>query len=86
MADLADGADTQVFINGLSALELHLDDNTPLDEALAQYGHADEPVAASHDRDEIITEEPALPDHVLEPEDAYSAAEIAALEKFTEEG
>ena len=85
MADLADGADTQVFLTGLSALELHLDDNTPLDDALAQYGHAEEPIAASHDRDDIITDEPALPDRVLEPEDAYSAAEIAALEKFSED-
>ena len=86
MADIADADDTEVFLDGLSALELHLDDNTPLDEALAQYGHADEPVAASHDRDEIITDDPALPDRVLEPEDGYSAAEIAALEKFAEEG
>jgi len=52
---------------------------------LAQYGHADEPVAASHDRDDIITDEPALPDRVLEPEDGYSASEIAALEKFSED-
>ena len=85
MADLADGADTQVFLTGLSALELHLDDNTPLDDALAQYGHAEEPIAASHDRDDIIADEPALLDRVLEPEDAYSAAEIAALEKFSED-
>jgi hypothetical protein len=53
---------------------------------LAQYGHADEPVAASHDRGDIITDEPALPDRVLEPEDGYSASEIAALEKLSEDG
>jgi hypothetical protein len=85
MADLSNTNDTQVFLDGLSALELHLDDNTPLDDALAQYGHADEPVAASHDRDEIITDEPAPPDLILEPEDGYSASEIAALEKSSAE-
>ena len=85
MADLSNTNDTQVFLDGLSALELHLDDNTPLDEALAQYGHADEPVAASHDRGDIITDEPALPDRVLEPEDGYSVSEIAALEKLSED-
>ena len=86
MADLGDANSTQVFIDGLSALEAHLEENTPLDDALAQYGHAEAPTDVSHDRDDIITDEPSLPDRILGPEDGYSAAEIVALEKFGEEG
>ena len=86
MADLADADSTQAFLDGLSALEAHLEEDTPLDEALAQYGQADASTDVSHDRDDIITDEPAPPDRMLEPEDGYSAAEIAALEKFAEEG
>ena len=86
MADLGDATSTQVFLDGLSALETHLEEDTPLDDALAQYGHAAEPTDVSHDREEITTDEPAPPDRILGPEDGYSAAEIAALEKFAEEG
>ena len=57
-----------------------------LEDALAQYGLADAPTDVSHDRDDIITDEPTPPDRMLGPEDGYSAAEIAALEKFAEEG
>ena len=85
MADLGDADSTRVFIDGLSALETHLEEDTPLDDALAQYGHAEAPTDVSHDRDGIITDEPSLPDRILEPEDGYSAAEISALEKFEEE-
>ena len=70
----------------MSALETHLEEDTPLDDALAQYGHADASTDVSHDRDDIITDEPTPPDRMLGPEDGYSAAEIAALEKFAEEG
>ena len=86
MADLGDANSTQVFIDGLSALEAHLEESTPLDDALAQYGHAEAPTDVSHDQDDIITDEPSLPDRILGPEDGYSAAEIVALEKFGEEG
>ena len=86
MADLGDADSTQVFLDGLSALEAHLEEDTPLDDALAQYGHADAPTDVSHDREEITTDEPAPPDRMLGPEDGYSAAEIAALGQFAEEG
>jgi len=86
MADLGDADSTQVFLDGLSALEAHLEEDTPLDDALAQYGHADAPTDVSHDLDDIITDEPTPPDRMLGPEDGFSAAEIAALEKFAEEG
>ena len=85
MADLGDADSTQVFLDGLSALETHLEEDMPLDDALAQYGYAEAPTDVSHDRDGIITDEPSLPDCILEPEDGYSAAEISALEKFEEE-
>jgi hypothetical protein len=86
MADLGDATSTQVFLDGLSALEAHLEEDTPLDHALAQYGLADAPTDVSHDREEITTNEPTPPDRMLGPEDGYSAAEIVALEKFAEEG
>ena len=86
MADLGDADSTQVFLDGLSALETHLEEDTPLDDALAQHGYAEAPTDVSHDREEITTNEPAPPDRMLGPEDGYSAAEIAALEKFAEEG
>ena len=86
MADLGDADSTQVFLDGLSALETHLEEDTPLDDALAQFGPADAPADVSHDRDEITTNEPTPPDRMLGPEDGYSAVEIAALEKFVEEG
>ena len=82
MADLADADSTQAFLDGLSALEAHLEEDTPLDDALAQYGYADASTDDSHDRDDIIIDEPAPPDRMLGPEDGYSEAEIAALEKF----
>ena len=85
MADLGDADSTEVFLDGLSALETHLEEDMPLDDALAQYGYAEAPTDVSHDRDGIITDEPSLPDRILEPEDGYSAAEISALEKFEEE-
>ena len=71
MADLADVDSTQVFLDGLSALETHLKEDTPLNDALAQYGHADAPADVSHDRDDIITDEPAPPNRMLGPEDGY---------------
>ena len=86
MADLGDADSTQVFLDGLSALETHLEEDTPLDDALAQHGYADASTDGSHDREEITTDEPAPPDRMLGPEDGYWAAEIAALEKFVEEG
>ena len=86
MADLGDADSTQVFLDGLSALETHLEEDTPLGDALAQHGYAEAPTDVSHDRDDIITDEPTPPDRMLGPEDGYSAAEIAALEKFAEEG
>ena len=86
MADLGDANSARVFLDGLSALETHLEEDTPLDDALAQHGYAEAPTDVSHDREEITTNEPAPPDRMLGPEDGYSAAEIAALEKFAEEG
>ena len=86
MADLGDADSTQVFLDGLSALETHLEEDTPLGDALAQHGYAEAPTDVSHDRDDIITDEPTSPDRMLGPEDGYSAAEIAGLEKFAEEG
>ena len=80
MADLGDADSTQVFIDGLSALETHLEEDTPLEDALAQFGHADAPADVSHDRDDIITDEPTPPERMLGPEDGYTADEIAALE------
>ena len=37
MADLGDADSTQVFLDGLSALETHLEEDTPLDDALARW-------------------------------------------------
>ena len=84
MADLGDANSTRAFLDGFSALEAHLEDATSLDDALAQYGHAEAPTDVSHGREEITTDEPTPPERILEPEDAYSPAEISALEKFAE--
>ncbi|MDG2406402.1 MAG: hypothetical protein P8M25_16110 [Paracoccaceae bacterium] len=80
IADLGDADGTRAFLGGLSALEAHLEEDTPLDDALAQFGHADAPADVSHDRDDIITDEPTPPERMLGPEDGYTADEIAALE------
>ena len=84
IADLGTVEGTKLFLNGMSALETHLDDNTPLEDAAAFYGLSEPSTERNHTADEILTDKPAPPDCLLEPEDAYSAAEIAALEPVLE--
>jgi hypothetical protein len=85
LADLGNADEAQVILDGAAVLGEHLDSNTPLDEALALYGHSDAPSEVSHDREDIITAEAAPPDRILRPEDGYSQQEIAALNKYAEE-